>query len=96
MRVGITYSVELEDIPQEIVNLLSEVSFPDNVDLREINSNISTNNMLKALEDIHQLRKRLSSIDYRLQDAAAIITGYTNTMTKKATTDTPNESSNEG
>jgi predicted Zn-ribbon and HTH transcriptional regulator len=96
MRVGITYSVELEDIPQEIINLLDEVSFPNNMDIKEINDNISDNNMLKALENIHHLRKSLSSIDYRLQDCAAIITGYTNTVAKKVTTDTSDESSNEG
>jgi hypothetical protein len=66
------------------------------MDIRELNENISHNNMLKALENIHKLRKRLGSIDYRLQDCAAIITGYTNTVAKKVTTETSDESSNEG
>jgi len=96
MRVGITYSVELEDIPQEIINLLSEISYPSHMEMKDLNDNVSQNNMLNALENIHQLRKRLSSIDYRLQDCAAIITGYTNTVAKKVTTDTSDESSNEG
>lgn len=88
MRVAIQYTVELDDIPQEVINLLSEVSFPDDVDLRELNTNISNNNMLKALEEIDNLRKRLSSIDYRLRDCASIITGYVNAVTKEETDET--------
>jgi len=90
MRVGLTYSTEIENIPYEIERLLLSVETPDiHYSIEDIKDLIIDNNCVNAMIKIDKLRKQLGNLDYRLQDCHAIISGYTNAMTKKNSTNDP-------
>lgn len=92
MRVGLTYSTEIENIPTEIDRMLMFIDRPDiQRSLKEISELILQNNCVNAMIKIDELRKQLSSLDHRLQDCHAIITGYTNAMTKNLNEPETNE-----
>ena len=44
--------------------------------------------MIKALNQIDEMRKQLRSVDHRLSDCASIISGYVNAVTKEETDET--------
>lgn len=90
MRVGLTYSTEIEEIPFEIERLLTSVEKPDIQHcMEDIADLIINNNCVNAMIEIDKLRKQLGNLDHRLQDCHAIIMGYTNAMTKKNSTNEP-------
>lgn len=90
MRVGLTYSTEIEEIPSEIERLLMSVEKPDiQHSIEDIADLIINNNCVNAMIEIDKLRKQLGNLDHRLQDCHAIIVGYTNAITKKNSTNEP-------
>ena len=90
MRVGLTYSTEIENIPYEIERLLLSVEKPDvQHSIEDIAELVVDNNCVNAMIKIDELRKQLGNLDHRLQDCHAIISGYTNAMTKKNSTNEP-------
>ena len=83
MRVNISYSMELDDIPRKVMSLVEEAH--DQVG--EIESLLSTsiermgkNNHLAALESIKEFREAMGAIDYRLEDCIHILSGYSKAM----------------
>tara|TARA_B100000073_G_C23309188_1_gene401955 strand:+ start:46 stop:339 length:294 start_codon:yes stop_codon:yes gene_type:complete len=85
MRVNITYSEELENIPDLITEFMREsgksllflsnhVARIDGVEVRDV---------LKSdeiLELIDKTRRSLATIDQRLEDAARLLSGYNNAI----------------
>ena len=85
MRVNITYSEELENIPGLITEFMREsgksllflsnhVARIDGVEVRDV---------LKSdeiLELIDKTRRSLATIDQRLEDAARLLSGYNNAI----------------
>ena len=97
MRVGLTYSTEIENIPFEIERLLVSIERPDiQRSIEDIAELIVDNNCVNAMIRIDELRKQLGNLDHRLQDCHAIIVGYTNAMTKKNSTNEPQPQTDEG
>ena len=81
MRVRISYSVELEDVPQEVVRLL-ETANNQVTDVRDVidelvaeieNDASSADRIAKIISD---LRESLAKIDHQLADSDSIIQGY--------------------
>jgi hypothetical protein len=89
MRVAISYSTEIEDVPTEIDRLLMFTERPDiQRSLKEISELVLENDCINAMNKITQLRKELGILDYRLRDFGSIISGYVNAVIEEE----PNES----
>lgn len=74
-RVNIQYSIDLEDLPNEIdriytnaKNVFSDLSLPD-----ETGENILTADVLKKIDDT---RRKLTNLDHILSDVAGIVGSY--------------------
>ena len=81
MRVRISYSVEIEEVPQEVVRLLNDNAV-DLIDLKhKLQSLINeidgkTIDGHRAKLEITALREELARIDYSLADSDLILQGY--------------------
>ena len=81
MRVNITYSVGIEELPRRIATLLNEamVMLSEDV-LQDLalaeNSIHQDNNVNKTLEALDKTRRQLAVIDSRLAECANILIGY--------------------
>jgi 5-bromo-4-chloroindolyl phosphate hydrolysis protein len=81
MRVNITYSVDLNEIPRRIATLLNEAmiivteNVLENLSLAEnsIHQDVNVNKTLSALDET---RKELAVIDSRLSECTNILIGY--------------------
>jgi hypothetical protein len=72
-RISIQYSIDIDDLPDEVKRLLQK-SFDKINNLSDVK--VSSRLSLGAIEDINEVRQELASIDATLQDVIAIITGY--------------------
>ena len=88
MRVAIQYTIELNDIPAEVCRLLGQARFPQTAQIDAIMDCVESQNMIKALNQIDEMRKQLRSLDHRLSDCASIVSGYVSTVTKEETDET--------
>ena len=82
MRVNITYSVELEEVPAEISRILEECA----ASCKKLNEDIDRatgHQPLEMLEEIDTLRVSLAKMDLKLADAMQILSGYAQTLAKK-------------
>jgi hypothetical protein len=80
-RVNIQYSIDMEELPEEVDRLLQKAnSALKNVcvaDLKELSS-IDEKSLLsiRSLEIIEQTRKKLAAIDHVLSDVTNIVDGF--------------------
>ena len=85
MRVNITYSEELENIPDLITEFMREsgksLLFLSNhvarIDDHEVRDVLKCDEILELIE---KTRQSLSAIDQRLEDAASLLSGYNNAV----------------
>ena len=94
MRVNISYSIELEDVPTVIAEMIEEVcnelqhTAADK--LIDAAANLKTNDEVElsrvgvSLQQISKIRALLASLDTRLQDCDNMLKGYVNTMQQLA------------
>jgi len=75
MRVNITYSVDLEDIPIEIDKLLQENRELLNKIIEDLES-VSGKNPLEIIELINTSRESLAVVDVRLSECNNILSGF--------------------
>ena len=75
MRVNITYSVDLEDIPIEIDKLLQENRELLDKILEDLKS-VSGKNPLEIIELINTSRESLAVFDMRLAECNNILSGF--------------------
>jgi len=68
--------------------LLGEAQLPQVAQVNAIMDCVENQNMIKALNQIDEMRKQLRSVDHRLSDCASIISGYVNAVTKEETDET--------
>ena len=77
-RVNIQYSIDLEDLPEEVTRLVDssttalEVAFEHAEEI----SNRDDHLTVKTVEEINSLRLALSKVDYILEDVTKIVGGY--------------------
>jgi len=82
MRVHITYSEDLERIPELIGGFLSDCTtalMKQSAEIHEAQPLVSTEGYaFQALERIDKIRQELARVDQRLEDAAKMIGGLHN------------------
>ena len=79
MRVNIAYSLELEEIPDEVEKLLVECEKK----LRHIHGQLDQaigREPLTLISEIDQIRMSLAHTDLRLDDCMQILSGYVQTL----------------
>jgi hypothetical protein len=77
LKVKISYTVELDDVPNQVCKLLSDHDL--NLltkQFNELNEIISSNNINNALFNIDLFRRKLAGLDQTLDDAQSILDGY--------------------
>jgi len=81
-KVIVSYACELEDVPRNTSQLLSNVAEEMSEvqgSLDEAISLAKSNSVSDALKTIDTLRQQLAKIDLRLMDCSSILAGYTKT-----------------
>ena len=72
-RISIQYSIDIDELGDEVERLLSNV----NQRITSLSRHKFSNSLsLNTVEDIDSIRKELASIDLSLQDVSAIVNGY--------------------
>ena len=69
MKVGISYAVELEDIPEEVENLLRDVQWDLVGILEEILKDIQGGDFSSVFGDINNLRKNAMMMHQKVEEA---------------------------
>jgi hypothetical protein len=87
MRVNISYSVELDDVPKKLIAFLEEaqdqITEADDL-LNNAVGNLGSKNYTAALDSIKSYREAMGTIDFRLEDVMHILSGYTKTLAELA------------
>lgn len=89
MKVKLSYTVDLDDVPNEvstILNLKTNLQYDKLMD--GVYQALNQKNYFSAIENIDIMRKKLSSIDLVLSDCQSILTGYTKALTQEEQNDT--------
>ena len=83
MRVNVTYSVELDEVPGLTRKLLAEAT--KNLEIlfkeyRNVSGELEKENKEKAIQLIDNCRKLMAQTDHSLADAYNILMGYEETL----------------
>ena len=84
MKVGISYAVELEDIPEEVENLLRDVQWDLSGKIEEIITQVRSGDFSTLAADIKTLRDNLGRTETRLEDCYTILAGYVSILNQLA------------
>jgi len=84
MKVGISYAVELEEIPEEVEDLLRDVQWDLLGKIEEIIEQVRSGDFSNLAADIKILRDNLGRTDTRLEDCHTILAGYVNILNQLA------------
>ena len=76
MKVGISYAVELSEIPDELQKLIEEVQWSLSEKLDLLTEQIKSGDFVAAFANIKNMRYNLQRTDTRLEDCSTILTGY--------------------
>jgi uncharacterized protein (DUF849 family) len=76
MKVGISYAVELSEIPDELQKLIEEVQWNLTEKLDLLSEQIKSGDFTAAYANIKNMRYNLQRTDTRLEDCNTILTGY--------------------
>lgn len=76
MLAKISYSVDTDEIPEEIKNIIQNISLKLQKNLREIVDDVSNGSYSRARSDLLKTRKALGDIEIKLQDIDSIISQY--------------------
>lgn len=77
MKVKISYTVELDDVPRQVYKLLiDEKVSVINKDYENLLKLIIEGNTEQVLDEIDTFRRNLALIDQKMNDAQSILDGY--------------------
>jgi len=82
LRVNITYSVELDDVPDEVARILEECE----QNFRRIHGQLDQTigrEPLELVAELDKIRVSLARLDLKLGDSMDILSGYIQTMAQK-------------
>ena len=85
MRVNISYSIDLEEVPGSVSDLLSQLRFDYNglsVKFDDAMECLDSVDLHNTTLKIDEMRKELFKIDSRLMDCMNILDGYQQTLMK--------------
>lgn len=92
MKAKIQFTVDIEEIPEE-VRLRTErvlyMSQKASEDIKEALKDVSENNIISATQKIDKIRKNLTFIDSVLEDGYNVLVGYANYQTKQLESSIP-------
>ena len=99
MRANITYAVDVDDIPQEVVNIVSfelERLQSEIADaLFYLSDAIESEDYLSIKKNIEIVGQSLQRVDTRLMESSHIVTGYIDHLNAPVVQDLPNLENNE-
>jgi len=84
MKVGISYAVELEEIPEEVEDLLRDVQWDLFGKIEEIIEHLRSGDFSKLDTEMKSLRNNVARLDTRLEDCYTILVGYVNILNQLA------------
>ncbi len=84
MKVGISYAVDLSEIPDELQKLVEEVQWDLSEKLELLAEQIKTGDFATAFANIKNMRYNLQRTDTRLEDCNTILTGYLTVLKRLA------------
>tara|TARA_R100000234_G_scaffold53948_1_gene32348 strand:+ start:175 stop:528 length:354 start_codon:yes stop_codon:yes gene_type:complete len=84
MKVGISYAVDLSEIPDELQKLIEEVQWDLPEKLEALKEQIRAGDFATAFTNIKNMRHNLQRTDARLEDCSSILTGYLAVLKKLA------------
>ena len=84
MKVGISYAVDLSEIPDELQKLVEEVQWDLAEKLELLTEQIKTGDFATAFANIKNMRYNLQRTDTRLEDCNTILTGYLTVLKRLA------------
>ncbi len=84
MKVGISYAVDLSEIPDELQKLIQEVQWDLLEKLELLTEQIKAGDFATAFANIKNMRYNLQRTDTRLEDCTSILTGYLTVLKKLA------------
>jgi len=76
MRANITYSVDMQGIPQEVTRIINSEAHSLSNDLYEIESALREKNFTEARNKIMSARQALGNADIRLYELDQIMASY--------------------
>ena len=81
MRVTVNHSVELEDIPSYVVDIIDKIDFKEiSCALGDISKRLNSETNLNAImfyvNELFKIKKQLVDIDAITEDCASILSGY--------------------
>lgn len=82
MRVNITYSVDLDDVPSEVNRILEECEQLFRAAHGTLDQIIGRD-PLSIITELDTVRKNLAAIDLKLDDSMSILGGYVQAMAAK-------------
>jgi len=94
MRANITYSVDVQDIPQEVARIVIGEADTFTTSLAEVKQALDGSNLLEARNRLMNARQSLIDIDIRLREMDQILAGYIN-ISNEESLDTPDEQASE-
>ena len=86
MRVNISYSIDLEYVPEGVCKLLSSERKEQEkvlIEYTNITSMLQSGNLVAALQRIDETRKTMGKLDARLQDMVSILNGFLQVNTQE-------------
>ena len=84
MKVGISYAVELEEIPEEVEDLLRDVQWDLFGKIEEIIGYVRSGDFSKLDTEMKTLRNNVARLDTRLEDCYTILVGYVKILNQLA------------
>ena len=75
MKVGISYAVDLSEIPDELQKLVEEVQWDLSKKLELLTEQVKTGDFAAAFANIKNMRYNLQRTDTRLEDCSSILNG---------------------
>ena len=91
MRANITYSVDMQGIPQEVTRIINSEAHSLSNDLYEIESALRENNFTEARNKIMSARQALGNADIRLYELDQIMASYIDMVNHEEDSDTSEE-----
>lgn len=82
MRVNITYSVKLEDVPMEVNRILGECEQVFRAVHGQLDQVIGRDPLL-IIGELDKIRKNLANLDLKLGDSMSILGGYVQAAASK-------------
>jgi len=91
MRANITYSVDMQNIPEEVTRIVNNEAHGLSSDLHEIESALRNNNFTEARNRIMSARQALGNADIRLYELDQIMASYIEMVNQGEQQETPSE-----